>query len=114
MVVADCGVITSRGRIDGERMGLDSEIYVCMSFFSKEKINALTALHFGELVKRDSGKITVYYPSGNDSLWSVGKRYKISTEKLADDNKLSLKSHADTRVDSKESLAGAHHLIITL
>lgn len=113
MVVADAGVISCRGRIDGERMGLDSEIYICLSFFGREKINALTALHFGELVKRDSGKITVYYPTNRDSLWSVGKRYNVSDDKIIDDNKLGIKSHADVRPDSRESLAGAHHIIIT-
>ena len=113
MIVADCGVITSRGRIDGERMGLDSEVYISMSFYGKEKINALTALHFGELVKRDNGKITVYYPSGSDSIWSVGKRYNVSADKLISDNKQSLKLNTDTSLDSHESLAGAHHLIIT-
>lgn len=114
MAVVDVGVVTERGRIDGERLGLDSEIYICMSFFSREKINALTALHFGELVKKEGGKITVYYPSGSDSIWSVGKRYNVSVEKLSEDNKLSLNSRADLRLDSRESLAGAHHLIITL
>ena len=113
MVSADCGVITQRGRIDGERMGLDSEIYICMSFYGKERINALTALHFGELVKREGGKITVYYPSQSDSLWSVCKRYNVSSDKLIADNRQSVKVSGDVSLDSPESLAGAHHVIIT-
>ena len=113
MVVADCSVITQRGRIDGERLGLDCEIYISASIYGTEKINALTALHFGELVKRNNGNITVCFPSSSDSLWSVGKRYSISTDKVLEDNKISEVKDKKISLDSKESLLGAHHLVIS-
>lgn len=113
MIVADCGVITQRGRIDGERMGLDCEIYLSGCAYGKERINTLTALHFGELVKRDNGLISVCFPSSSDSLWSVGKRYNVSTEKIIEDNKINVKPELLVSADSHDSIGGAHHLIIS-
>ena len=113
MIVADCGVITQRGRIDGERMGLDCEIYLSGCAYGKERINTLTALHFGELVKRDNGRISVCFPSSSDSLWSVGKRYNVSTEKIIEDNKINVKPELSVSADSHDSIGCAHHLIIS-
>lgn len=112
-IVCDCTAVNSRGRIDGERMGIDSEIYINGMLYGEEKINALSAMHFGELVKKDNGSIVVCYPARTDSLWSVGKRYHTTAEKLISDNPHISKNENISSLDISKPLDSAKYLIIS-
>lgn len=110
-VFASCTCVSERGRIDGERIGMDCELYICASFFGNEQIEAMTALHFGELIDHGDASIKVCYPSHSDSLWSVGRRYHISCEKLARNNMLSQHDRSYA-IDTQKSLEGVKYLMI--
>lgn len=112
-VVCECTAVNSRGRIDGERIAVDSEIYINGSTYGEEKINALSALHFGELVNADNGSIVVCYPSRTDSLWSVGKRYHTTAKKLISDNPQISKNESVADTDISKPLESAKYLIIS-
>lgn len=110
-VFASCTCVNERGRIDGERIGMDHELYICASFFGNERIAAMTALHFGELIAHNDASMRVCYPSHSDSLWSVGRKYHISCEKLARDNSLA-KPDRSNDIDTQKSLDGVKYLMI--
>lgn len=112
-VVCDCTAVNSRGRIDGERIAMDSEIYINGMLYGEEKINALSAMHFGELVKKDNGSIVVCYPARSDSLWSVGKRYHTTAEKLISDNPHISKNENISSMDISKPIDSAKYLIIS-
>ena len=112
-VVCECTAVNCRGRIDGERIGIDSEIYINGSFYGKEKINTLSALHFGELIKKENGSICVCYPSPADSLWSVGKRYHTTASKLISDNPHISKNENVSSMDISKPLENAKYLIVS-
>ena len=111
--MCECTAVNSRGRIDGERIAVDSEIYINGSTYGEEKINALSALHFGELVNADNGSIVVCYPSRTDSLWSVGKRYHTTAKKLISDNPQISKNESVADTDISKPLESAKYLIIS-
>lgn len=111
--VCSCTAVNSRGRIDGERIGIDSEIYISGMLYGEERINALSALHFGELIKKDNGSIAVCYPARTDSLWSVGKRYRTTVQKLISDNPHISKNESMASIDISKPLDSVKYIIVS-
>lgn len=101
-------VISSRARIDGERVGVDAEITLCGGFYEPEDINMLDGVSFGEEINRGRGEIVMCYPGTTDSLWSVAKRYGKNVSELLMKNKIS----NEAQYDAKESLDGVNYLIV--
>lgn len=85
---AEPSVISCRARLDGERIGVDAEISVCGRMWDEKKCVILESYRLGEELGRNSGEIIVCYPSRNDTLWSVGKKYNASIVDLCRVNKL--------------------------
>ncbi len=106
--VADAEALYARVRADGERVGVDCEIAIGGCLTDTVETEMLRAAVFGDPYQRTAGQITVCYPAGDDSLWSVAKHYGKGYETLAKENGLALSGAAD----SKESLAGASYLLI--
>ncbi len=101
-------VITCRSRADGERVGVDAELSVCLSMRTETSFSLLTEAVKGQEIKSSSSLCTICYPGKNDTLWSVAKRYHCSVAGLSAANALS-----DTpRADSPESLAGVTYLLV--
>lgn len=105
---AYCDVVSCRGRIDGERVGVDAEISICGRLWGYNEISVLDGVKFGGGLKPRRGEYIICYPSPDDTLWSVAKRYAGSTEQISMENGLS----NEYLSDSKESLDGVHFLII--
>lgn len=112
-MICDCKAVNSKGRIDGERVGVDSEIYINGLFLGEEKINALSAMHFGKLIDKDNGNITVCYPSRADSLWTVGKKYHTTTKKLIEDNPHISKNESISSLDISKPIDNVKYLIVS-
>ena len=64
----------------------------------------------GESYKSEGAKITVYYPTKNETLFSVAKRFHTSTVKVAKDNGITESVFSEE--NSGGSLSGVKKLII--
>ncbi len=91
-----------RARMDGERIGIDAELAVCLRLASVSQLTALSDVTFGDDVTRRSGEYVICFPSPSDSLWSVAKRYHAPLAPLAAANNLS----------AGDSLDGVGYLIV--
>jgi hypothetical protein len=102
-----------RGRIDGEELVVDAELYVAAAVAAKSSVDAITEVRFGSMRRapdgspRHAARITVCYPCAGESLWSVSKRYGVDPVRVATDNGI----EADAP-DSAESLANVGFLIV--
>lgn len=101
-------VISSRARIDGERVGVDAEIGIGGYIADVKEIKVLDEVSFGDEITRGRGEIVVCYPSKNDSIWSVAKRYGSTVSELLKKNHI---SH-DAQYDSHQTLSGINYLIV--
>ncbi len=80
--------VSCRARIDGERIGVDSEMAVSMRMCKNSKVTVLSQASFGEKAQKPKGVFRICYPSTDDSLWSVAKRYQIKLKDLQSANEL--------------------------
>ncbi len=101
-------VISVRARADGDRVGVDAEIGISGRASLEKNEKMLSRVGFGEKLERSRGEFVVCYPSNEDSLWSVAKRYGAQLQKVADANGV---SH-DIAYDSAETLVGKNYLIV--
>ena len=98
--INDNGIIlTAELRSDLELIGKESHRRLC-------RIDAV-----GDAEKRDrQGRILVYYPDSEDTLFSVARRFHTTTRKIAIDNSLTEATVADK--NTPDSLRGIDKLII--
>ena len=101
-------VVLSRARIDGERVGVDAEISVSGCVFDQSEISMLDSISFGDEIDKARGEYVVCYPSRQDSLWSVAKRYGATVSELARNNRIS----DGAPFDHTDSLTGVNYLVI--
>ena len=101
-------VISCKARLDGERIGVDAELSVSLFAQSESEIRMLTDARFGEEIERKNSTYTICYPSREDTLWSVAKRYNRPVATVSTRNGLSDAPAAD----SHESLAGVSYLLV--
>lgn len=110
--VEDCVAVVDalccRARIEGDRLTVDGELAVCATLRGEGRIRMLSESKLGDAAMHDASVYTVCYPAKDDTLWSVGKRYRRSVDDIADMNALSNPASAD----SPESLAGVVYLLV--
>ena len=100
--------ISCRARMDGERIGVDAELAVCLSTRGESCIQMLSQAKFGEAVPHMGASYTVCYPAREDTLWSVAKRYHRSVDAISEINSLA----GAPAADAKDSLAGVKYLLV--
>lgn len=101
-------VLSCRARVDGERIGIDAEIACAAEAWDTADARVLRSVSFGESLSGGSGAFVVCYPSANDSLWSVAKRYASSLSSVCAANNLD----SDAPADSPASIEGCKYLIV--
>lgn len=101
-------VVSARVRLDSERIGVDTEIGVCIRCTQNGSITTLESVSFGDELCVDKSEYVICYPSRDDSLWSVAKRYGAHLERLATANQLDRESAPD----SHNSIDGVNYLVI--
>ena len=106
--MCECEVISVRARADGERVGVDAEIGVSGAAYAIKNEKMLANAAFGDEIESPRGDIVVCYPAGEDTLWSVAKRYGAVLEGLRAGNKLS----SDVSPDAEDSLKKVNFLVI--
>lgn len=101
-------VISVRARMDGERIGIDAEIGISGRAWDCAKLCMADSFGFGEEIRRAKGEFVLCYPSGEDTLWSVAKRYGATLSGLTEANGLS----SEVSPDDHDSLDGVDYLVI--
>ena len=100
-------VLHARTRMDGERVGVDAELAVCLRTARPATLTALADMTEGEEVTRGRGEYVICFPAPDDSAWSVAKRYHAPLAVLGAANNLQ-----PAPADSPESLEGINYLIV--
>lgn len=110
MTDCDCSVevVSCRARMDGERIGVDAELAVSLITRGEERFRMICDASLGDEVSTTGAFCTICYPSREDTLWSVAKRYHRSVAEIADANALA----GAPAADSRESLAGVSYLLV--
>ena len=88
-------VLSAKARMDGKRLAIDAELGVCARLWTEKTILVATALTHGERRERTAGEMLLCYPSRQDTLWSVGKRYGCEIDRLVAKNRLNDEKRAD-------------------
>lgn len=100
--------ISCRARADGERIGIDAELAVGLALRGETRFDTVTEATFKEPVNRGSAVYTICYPSREDTLWSVAKRYHRPVSTVSDINSLT----GAPAADSADSLSGISYLLV--
>ena len=79
---AFCQPMDIKTRIDGEELCVDCEIYVSSDIVCEDTVTAVEKVSFGVPVSRAESRIVVCYPSDDDTLWSIAKRYCVDRRKI--------------------------------
>ncbi len=101
-------VLSARARLDAERLAIDAELGVWLCLEGEQTIRAVSEVTVGEPIDRPRGELVLCYPSPDDTLWSVGKRYAAPLDSLHAANRLP----TAPRADAPNSLGDARALVV--
>ena len=101
-------VVNCRGRMDGERVGVDAELAVSVRTCHPAPVTAVSEADFGEEVTHRRGEYVICFPAPTDTLWSVAKRDHAPMAALTAVNNLP----TGVPCHSTESLEGVGYLIV--
>ncbi len=99
--------ISVKWRMDGERLGIDAEMAVTLATHANARVAVFSGADITPAAEREAAYM-VCYPSREDTLWSVAKRYSRSIDDIAAMNPLQELPAAD----APESLAGVAYLLV--
>ena len=73
-----------RTRVDGDSMHLDFEVSVCAAVCEEKNISAVSEVRLsGECTHHaENTGLTICYPSSEDTLWQIAKRYNTTVAKI--------------------------------
>ena len=100
--------IFCRARMDGERISVDAELAVAFAARSANTHSVLAEATMGEAMSVCGACYTICYPSREDTLWSVAKRYHRAVSDVAQMNPLS----GTPAADAADSLDGVSYLLV--
>ena len=100
--------VICRARMDGERLGLDAEISVCLRTMAESFLTTVSSVNHGSEITRGRGEYVICFPSPEDSLWSVAKRYHAPIAALSAANGIS----PSESPQSPETLSDIRYLIV--
>ena len=101
--------VMSRARLDGERVAVEAELSVALALRSVGEVSALSEVRLGAPVPAQGAACVICYPSPDDTLWSVARRYHAPLSALLAKNRLATSAAA---ADAAESLSGVPFLVI--
>lgn len=99
-----------KGRIDSDRLACDCEICISCLIETEHEIDSIGEINLtpSAVTKPDASHLRVCYPSKNESLWDIAKRYRTDAETIAEKNLL----EPTLFPSSPDSLGNAKFLII--
>lgn len=105
---ADICVISTKVRKEGENIAFSSDMTVNATVIIETSVNAISEADFSDEIERENASaFTVVYPSSDETLWSIAKRYLTDPSALAFSNGI-----ASENFDSADSLVETKYLII--
>ncbi len=84
--INEINVISCSARCDGEIVSLDAELGVVSVGLSSNDVLVVDDVKFGEEIEKSKGEITVVYPSADEDLWAVAKRYHVPVSEIEEKN----------------------------
>ncbi len=80
VVVFECSCVATdvRARIEQGELRVDAELMISADCVGECKAQSVESVRFGEAVAKSESELIVCYPSADDTLWSVAKRYKVA------------------------------------
>lgn len=88
-------VLMVKGRLDGQTLAIDAELGICMRLWDEDSIRVVGTTTVGDCQERRPGEMILCYPSREDTVWSVGKRYGAPLDALISKNRLNDEKRAD-------------------
>lgn len=107
----DITPVGCRARVDGERLGVDTEMAVAIRICSGRKVRMLSRVAFGEpfaSAAKSKGVFRICYPGADDTLWSIAKKYKVKVCDVSAANSLA----PSDKESGLPSLDGVKYLIV--
>lgn len=78
-------VISCRARTDGETLHVDAEIATSADYVGSAPIQWVSIVRGGDVGEQKRPCMTVYYPTPDDTSWSVAKKYRVPQSQLEGD-----------------------------
>lgn len=100
--------VIARARTDGERLAIDGELAVAGRTWYMQEVQMVSGVTVGEEIPAAAGQLRLCYPTGDDTLWTVAKRYHAPLDALMQRNRLEI----SCRADDQRSLGGIQVLAI--
>lgn len=105
---AQVQVLMAKGRLDDRNLAIDAELGIGMRLWDEDALSVVTATTVGERLEAVRDEMVLCYPSREDTVWSVGKRYHAPLETLITSNRLT----DEKRADDPSSLSGIRVIAI--
>lgn len=98
--VYECNInVTSKEcELEKGKLHINAELYINCVAGIRNKADRVTAVEFTEACDIKRAPITVYYPTPEDTLWGIAKRYKVKIEDIVKTNSLSSESIENVKV----------------
>lgn len=84
---SDTVCMSAKGRIDADNLYTDLELQLNLMILGVEQIEILKKAEFFEKTEAEnSPQMRFFYPSENETIWDIGKRFGISLDELRSSN----------------------------
>ncbi len=103
-----CESSVTRTRIEPDKLSVDTEMCFSILLHGDSEVDCLSRAEFSDAREKNSNSCRACFPSRDDTLWSVGKRYGVAISELSAKNTLP----GSPSADSQESLLGVKYLIV--
>jgi len=108
-IAATVSAVSCEGTLDADDLYIKCTLKVKVKNEIEDNISVMSeCVITGEATPPCASRITVYYPSREDTLFSVAKLFHTTTERIAKDNSIA----ATASVDSSDALVGVKRIII--
>jgi len=100
--------VDPRVKLTHDSVEVSCEISVSCWGTCDEVAERVTSVDVGDKITGKGSGISVCYPGGGDSLWSVSKKYRVASDRVASENGIS----ADIPADDPRGLYDIKYLIV--
>lgn len=86
-----CSILDTKFRADSQNLYSDFEVSVKVTATEPYEVKYVSSARFDKesKIKSERAPFTLCYPSGDETLWDIAKRYKITVESIIEANNLS-------------------------
>ncbi len=83
--MADICILSVSGRADGE-LSVNAELSVSVTATARERVRVLDTLSIEKAESKPVHSIRVCYPSGNEAVWDIAKRFRVPVARVVNGN----------------------------